>query len=275
VHRKRLTRKDLLHSDVEFLLGKIAPDVSDRLRMKEILETDMDFRNAFLTEDKLLWSLMSDDETLVRLSPAMFFEILLRNAAKQMGRRSYTLEKVGTLMTIPVFDGDEMLAVLRDEDVLMYLAHMLATFTRLESYTYTFRVGPAVWREIRFNDLDLESLLKFVGAVDEEYRLGLYKRIGDVCLFLLGIFHDFTAAEHHYPSSKERRPALLGRPRLAASEYESRGSRFYRKAAEHRDAADLELEAVFWKLHANFEKLCKPLTFIADNYLYQKMHLIF
>jgi hypothetical protein len=44
-----------------------------------------------LTDEKLLQRLMSDDETLVRITPAMFFEILLWNAAKKIGERSYFL----------------------------------------------------------------------------------------------------------------------------------------------------------------------------------------
>jgi hypothetical protein len=154
---RRFIRKELQDKDLAFLLETTAPEVSDRQRLKEIIETDSDFRNAFLTDEKLLQRLMSDDETLVRLSPAMFFEILLRSAAKKIGERSYTFEKAGRLMSVPVFDAKDTLDLLRNEEILLYLAHMLSTFTRVESYTYTFRVGPAVWRKIRFNDMDKDK----------------------------------------------------------------------------------------------------------------------
>jgi hypothetical protein len=271
----RFLRRDIAHSDLSFLLERTAPQVSDRLRLKEILETDSDFRNAFMTEEALFQRLLGDEETLVRLSPAMFFEILLRNAAQQIGARSYTLEKSGSLMTVPVFDANDTLALLQDQDVLLYLAHMLATFTRVKSFTYTFRVGPGFWRKIRFNDMDIESLIQFAGAVDDEYRFGLFKRIGDVCLFLLGIYPDFISGEHLYPYSKKRRPASSGRPRYAPAEYERKGRQFFRLAAEHQYAADLELQAVLWKLHTHFKMACKPLIFIADHYLSRKLQYIF
>ena len=253
--RNRLIDTTIQQSDLDFLLERTATDVSDRVGLKKVLETDPDVRNAFLTKEELLRALMSDDEVLVRLSPAFFFEILLRNAAKQMGRRSYTLEKSGGLMTVPVFDSQEMLGLLRDEGVLMYLAHMLSTFTRLESYTYTFRIGPGVWRKLRFNDMDLKSLLQFAGVVDENYRMGLYKRIGDLCLFLLGMFPNYISTEYRYPFSGKRRPAMPGHPRLSPSEYERKGRQFYRKAAEHDDATNLEIADIFWQLHTHFKKI--------------------
>ena len=272
---KRFIRKELQDKDLTFLLETTAPGVSDRQRLKKIIETDSDFRNAFLTDEKLLQRLMSDDETLVRLTPVMFFEILLRNAEKKIGERSYTLEKAGSLITVPVFDAKDTLELLHNEEILLYLAHMLSTFTRLESYTYTFRVGPAVWRKIRFNDMDVESLIQFTGVVDDKYRFGLYKRIGDVCLFLLGIFPDFIVAEHRYPFSQKRRPALPGRPRLAPREYEKTGRQFYRMAAEQSSATELELDSVLWTLHTKFKEACKPLTFIASHYLSHKLDYIF
>ena len=273
--RKRFIRKELQYRDLEFLLEKTTQEVPDRWRLKEIIENDIDFRNAFFTDEKLFQRLMSDDETLVRLTPVIFFEILLRNAAKNIGERSYTLERAGRLTIVPVFDAKDTLDLLHNDEMLLYLAHMLSTFTRVESYTFTFRHGPSVWRKIRFNDMDIESLIQFTGAVDKEYRFGLYKRIGDVCLFLLGIFPDFIAAEHRYPVTKKPRPVLTGRPRLAPSEYEKRGRQFYGLAAEHPSAADFEVDSVLWTLHKKFKKACKPLAFIAGHYLSHKVNYLF
>ncbi len=272
---RRFIRKELQDRDLAFLFETTAPDVTNRQRLKEIIETDSDFRNAFLTDEKLLHRLMSDDETLVRLTPAMFFEILLRNAAKKIEKRGYTFEKAGDSMTVPVFDAKETTELLQNEEIMLYLAHMLSTFTRVECYTYTFRVGPAVWRKIRFNDMDIESLIQFAVVVNDEYRFGLYKRIGDVCLFLLGIFPDFIVREHRYPFSKKHRPALPGRPRLAPTEYEKTGRQFYRMAAEQPSANELELDSVLWNLHSKFTAAYKPLAFIAGHYLSHKMDYIF
>jgi len=272
---KSFIRRDLQEKDLAFIFENSAPAISDRQRLREVIETDSDFRNAFLTEETLLQRLISDDEALVRLTPALFFEILLRHTAKKIGERSYTLEKAGRLMTVPVFDSKDTLELLRNEEILLYLAHMLSTFTRIESYTCTFRAGPAVWRKIRFNDMDLESLIQLAGVAEEEHRFGLFKRIGDVCLFLLGMFPDFIESEHRYPFTQKPRPALPGHPRLAPSEYEKRGRHFYRLAAGQRTAADLEVSTVLWTLHAKFNKACKPLNFIAGHYLSQKLDSIF
>ena len=272
---KKFIRKEIGDRDLAILLEKTTQEVSDRWRLKEIIENDSDFRNAFFTDEKLFQRLMADDETLVRLTPAIFFEILLRNAEKKIGERSYTLERTGRLTIVPVFDAKDTIDLLQNDELLLYLAHMLSTFTRVESYTYTFRIGPSVWRKIKFNDMDIESLIQFTGAVDKEYRFGLYKRIGDVCLFLMGIFPDFIAAEHRYPVTQKLRPVLAGRPRLAPSEYEKRGRQYYGMAAKQPSAAEFELDSVLWTLHERFKNACKPLTFIAGHYLSHKVNYLF
>jgi hypothetical protein len=46
-------------------------------------------------------------------------------------------------------------------------------------------------------------------------------------------------------------------------------------AAEHASARELEMEDVFRTLHENFQKVKKPLNFIAEHYLQYKRQMIF
>ena len=66
-----------------------------------------------------------------------------------------------------------------------------------ESYTFSIRIGERIWKKIRFNDLDILSLMSFCEAVDDDLRMGLYKRIADICLFILGVFPDYVERDHH------------------------------------------------------------------------------
>ena len=114
-----------------------------------------------------------------------------------------------------------------------------------------------------------------VKSVDEESRLGFFKRIADICLFILGLFPEFVRATHRYPVSGEFRPQSTGRVRRSVEDYEEEGRRFYQLAGEHPAVRSMELSEVFNLLHENFSTARKPLNFIADHYLhYRKLNLL-
>jgi hypothetical protein len=260
--------------DLEFLVETVSPGVSDRIRLRQIIREDDDFRKNFITSDKVFQRLMDDDEILLKISPHLFFEILLRRAGSDLSRKGYTLER-DHRMRIPVFDTRELLGLLSEEAIVNYLADMLSSFTRVQSYAVSLRIRKGIWRKIRFNDLDIFSLMALCDVVEEELRFGLYKRIADICLFMLGMFEDYVALEYRYPVSRKPRPQLPGRPRISPQDYETEGRRFYKLAAEHPASADVQLSEIFSKLSENFRGARKPLNFIADNYLLQKRSAFF
>ncbi len=269
MRESRFTDKDL-----EFLIEAGSPGVSDRMRLKQIFREDEDFRDALIGDDKIFRRLMHDEEILLKISPVLYFEILLRKAVKDLSRSSYTLEKT-TTMSIPVFDISDLVEFLSKKPLLVYLADMLSSFTRIESHTFSIRVGDRVWKKIRFNDLDIKSLMRFCEAVDEEMRLGLYKRIADISLFILGIFPDFVESNYRYPLSGNIRPQFGKNYRISPQEYEKTGRKFYKMAAEHQTAEKIALSDVFWDLHHNFQSAKKPLNFISDHYLRYRRDALF
>jgi hypothetical protein len=250
----------------------VSPEVSDKVHLKQIIREDEDFRNTYVGDTKIFRRVMGDDEILLKISPALFFEILLRKAADDLSRVGYTLEKDRT-MHIPVFDTDDLVSLLNRESLLIYLADMLSSFTRVESYTVSIRIRKGIWHKIRFNDLDIKSLISLCGVVDDAHRFSLYKRIGDICLFILGVFPVYAERNYRYPLSGKIRPAIAGRPRISPRDYEKEGQKFYRLAAEHHAAFDLDLSEVFWALHENFQKAQKPLNYIAEHYLPYKSNV--
>lgn len=259
--------------DLDFLVETGAPEVRDKARLKEIIRQDEDFRNTFIGDEKVCRQVMGDDEIFLRISPTLFFEILLRKAAKDLGRVGYTLEKTSTIK-VPVFDTEEVVKLLAKEAILTYLADMLSSFTKVESYSISFRGKKRIWKKIRFNDLDIHSLMSFCEVVEDEYRFAFYKRIADVCLFILGIFPEYVERDYRYPFSRQVRPQIRGRLRISPENYEKEGRKFYKLAAEHLSARKLNLSEVFWTLHGDFQKARKPLNFIAEHYLrYQRQNI--
>jgi len=270
----KFTRLRLSDRDLDFLVEVAAPDTRNKSQLKKVIREDDEFCRSFIADDNVFRRIMDDDEIVVKISPVLFFEILLRHAAKEISKVSYTLEKSQT-MSIPVFDSQELVQLLNDPSIVVYLADMLSSFTRVESYTFTFRIRKGVWKKIRFNDMDITSLIRFSEMLEDDHRLGLYKRIADICLFILGIFPDFAERDYRYALSGEVRPQISGRSRISPEEYERKGQQFYRLAAEHRASEVSDLSDVFWTLHENFEKAKKPLNFIADYYLKTKRHSLF
>ena len=260
--------------DLDFLVETGAPEVRDKARLKEIIRADEDFRNTFIADEKVCRQVMGNDQIFLRISPTLFFEILLRKAAKDLRKAGYTLEKTST-MKVPVFDTEDVVKLLAKEAVLTYLADMLSSFTKIESYAISFRGKKGIWQKIRFNDLDIHSLMTFCEVVEDEYRFAFYKRIADVCLFILGIFPEYVERDYRYPFSRQVRPQIRGRLRISPEDYEKEGRRFYKLAAEHLSARKLNLSEVFWALHGDFQKARKPLNFIAEHYLLYRRQDIF
>ena len=89
--------------DLDFLIETTSSEVADKRRLKEIIREDEDFRNSFTGDRRVFRRVMDDDEIFLKISPALFFEILLRKAADELGNTGYTIEKEGN-MKIPVFD---------------------------------------------------------------------------------------------------------------------------------------------------------------------------
>jgi hypothetical protein len=261
--------------DLDFLVEAVHPEVIDKLKLRQILREDEGFRNKFITDEKVFRRLMDDEEIFLKISPILFFEILLRKVIHDLKGVSYTFEKTST-MKIPIFDTTEVVGLLTKESLVDYLAHMLSSFTKIENYVIWFKTKAGILEKIQFNDLDIFSLMALCEVVEDEHRLGFYKRIADICLFILGIFPDYAEREYRYPFSGQVRPQFHGKGRISPEEYEREGRNFYKLAAEHQSAKELDLSEVFWELHENFQKAKKPLNFIAEHYLqYERRRMFF
>ena len=256
-------------ADLAFLIESAAPEVSDKARLRKLIRVDQDLRHAFIEDENTAQKILTDREAFLKISPRLYFEILLSKTRRELEGASHTIETSGA-KKIAVFDTKEVVDLLYRKEIIFYLADMLASFVKVEDYTIFYPTEPQIWRKIRFSDLDIDSLIVFSESVDEESRLGFFKRIGDICLFILGLFPEYVQATHRYPFSGELRPQLAGRVRRSAEDYEEEGRRFYQLAAEHPAARSVELSQVFNLLHEKFNAARKPLNFIAHHYLHYR-----
>ena len=265
---------NLTEADLDFVVGEAAPDARDRDHLRHLVREDDHFRKALVGDEKVFQRVMSDEEIFLKISPALYFEVLLRRAFQELEVATHTVEQSGR-QRIPIFDTPEVVELLNRPGVLGYLAQMLASFTRIRSFVMPVRVRRGVRRRMRYNDMDIDSLLRFCATANEQDRFGFYKRIADVCLFISGVFpsHTYTGAQHR--ASERPRFLSIGRARRSMEDYETEGRRFYALAAEHPTARMLKMSEVFGLLRQHFTSARKPLTFIASQYLHSGNHQLF
>ena len=257
----------LTESDLDFVVSEAAQGPTDTDRLKLLIEEDEQFRAAILGDENVFQRLMADEETFLKVSPALYFEVLLRQALRDLETAGYTVERDGRA-DLPVFDTPEVVRFLSIQGVLDYLAHMLASFNRINSYAVPVRIRRGIRRRVVYNDMDIDSLVRLCATADWEQRFGYYKRIADVCLFISGVFPDFASPAVRYSVPNSMRTAVSDRTRRSLSDYEVQGSQFYGLAEEHDSAQHLGLSGVFRLLRDHFATARKPLSFIASHYLH-------
>lgn len=264
----------LSESDLDFVVREAAPDAANVEQLKDLIREDEAFRRALVGDERVFARVMTDEEIFVRISPALYFEVLLRRSLVELEQAVYTLEydRAGP---IPVFDTSAVVDLLARRGMVGYLADMLSSFTRVRVSVTAVRVRRGVWRRVRTSDMDIDSLVRLCSAAEPEQRFAFYKRIADVCLFVAGLFPH--SARGHQRSFA---PGVLGptpgaRSRRSLEEYAQEGRRFYELAAEHPAARALELTGVLGLLGENFTTATKPLRFIASHYLHSTGRRLF
>ena len=264
----------LAHGDLRFLVETLMPGTGDSEHAAGLIQEDETFIEAMLDDDRLFQRLMGGEEPLLHVSPWLFFTVLLRRTRRDLERETFTTERRQRQKVI-IFDADRVIQLLEQEPLRGYLAAMLASFTRVESVTVRVRIRERVWRKYRTNEFDVEGLMRYCQALDEESRFGCYRRIADVCLFLSGMFPEHIEAQHRYPLSGQLRPRMRSRVCASREDYEAHGRAFYRLAAEHERARAEGLDDVLAALSEDFILAEKPLAFMADRYLPFTKHGLF
>ena len=176
----------------------------------------------------------------VQASPFLIFALLVQRAATELASAAHVPERTGLRQRVPLFDAPALRDFLADTARRLFLAELLASFTRVASGRYRVRVAGRA-RTRRFSELDPVRLAGLLDAVPEAERPGVYRRLGDVSLFLTGVFPDYVTARALGPVDAGRLLRAAGltgpqRERLAAAPaielLEHLGARWYRTACE-------------------------------------------
>lgn len=207
--------------------------------------TDLD---RALDDPAVFAAVFGDEERgdpLLRVSPFLLFAVALARTALDLEHERSVAEWVGPRQRVPVLGTGELREVLDDRGRRVFLAALLASYTHVASGSVWVqtRRGP---RRQRYSELDLLRLASLLDAVPEQARPGVQRRLGDLALFLTGVFPDHTATRLFRPLDLQRlaravrpsgeRPAPVERlvealeVRGAVGFVEQLGERWYRLA---------------------------------------------
>ena len=263
-----LHRVQLSEGDLRFVVETVADQRDDHERVADIVRDKPDILDHMLDDEKLFRRLMLDRDLIVRVSPWLLFNVLLRRAAVEMPHERFTVERLGINERIPVFDAEKVASLLRDRVVRNYLAELLASFVRSNSTVLYYRSGRR-YRRRTFSDLDVDDMIALASSVADDYRFSVFRHIGDLCLFVTGVFPEYLMPGYGAapPQSEGIR---WGRHRRTLEEYQSEAERFYGLAAAHPAAQQSGLREVLVTLADNFGLARKPLNYITDRYI--KVH---
>jgi len=214
-------------------------------------------------------------------SPFLVFAVAVHRAAAELESMDHVPERSGPRQRVPLFDAAALRDFLGSPARRLFLAELLGSFTRNTAAPYraaaSGRPGTRQARgPRRFSELDLARMAGLLDAVPEDERAGVYRRLGDVALFLTGVFPDYAVAHALGPVSAARllraaRVPAPSRDQLAAAPaidlFEYLGARWYRAAWGLAPARTARL-AVVAEVADRFRQARRVLNHIADRWLF-------
>jgi len=222
----------------------------------------------------------SGDERLLTTSPFLTFALVVHRGWVEVQGATHVDEWVGARRRLPVLGGDDLRAFLAAPQRRLFLTELLASYTRVVSgstWVHTRRG----WRRRRFSELDPLRLASLLEVVPEEERAGVYRRLGDLALFLTGVFPDHTETHALAPLdelrlrrvsglSVERRhgpdPATLSGGGVGV--LEDLGRAWYRLAARAARGPLTGTMPVVAELGERFGPARRTLNYLTDRHLF-------
>ncbi len=213
---------------------------------------------------------------LLATSPFLTFATAVHRTAARLDTATYVEERWAPRRRVPVFDVGPLRDLLAAPSSRLFLVELLASYTHVASGA-TWQRTPRGWRRRRFSELDPVRLADLLEAVEPSERPGIYRRLGDLALFLTGVFPDHRAVFDVGESSAARLLRLSGlEPRrdealTGPDLLEYLGSRWYSLVARSvRALGSPETGglAVVREMGERFREARRVLNVVTDWYLF-------
>ncbi len=249
-----------------------------------------------LSDDGVFEAVFGGPETegdLVSVSPFLVFAVAVHRAAAHLATTPYVTEWLGWHRRAAVFDVEALRDFLADPWRRLFLAELLASYTHVASGS-VFVSTRRGWRRQRFSELDPVRLAGLLEVVPEAERPGIFRRLGDLALFLVGVFPDYVSRRGFGPievgrlrragaiaaSTAGRRSFADGDGRSSIGHradqsqddtvalLERLGPRWYRAAVDSMTAPMPVTTAVIRELPERFSQARRILNLMTDRFLF-------
>ena len=226
-----------------------------------------------------------EQDPLLAASPFLVFAVAVHRATAQLDSATYVPEWLGLSRRAPVFDVVQLREFMASPWRRLFLAELLASYTHVASGSVMVPTRRGLRRQ-RFSELDPVRLAALLDLVSDAERPGVLRRLGDLALFLTGVFPDYIARRGFGPIDEGR---LLragrsdsGRPsgrtsirgvadfgdRGAVGLLEQLGRRWYGAAFATLPRPVAENVAVIGELPERFDQARRMLGFVTEQFVF-------
>ena len=226
------------------------------------------------------------DGQLESVTPLLIFAVMIHRAAADIGGHTHVPERVGSRLLVPLFDGGRLAAFASDPAARLLLVELLGSFTRIASGPQ-WELSRGRWRRRRFSEMNPAHLARLAADLPFDERAGTYRRLGDLALFLNGVFPDHAARTTLSPIDVDRILRSIphhDRAELARLVQQDRldatgallgtlGPRWYRLASALVPIPSMRSQLA--DLADEFDLARRFLNFVTDRYLWARRDRLF
>lgn len=211
----------------------------------------------------------------VGVTPFLVFAVAVHRTAAALETTTFVEERWAPRVRVPVFDVGALRTLVSEPARRFFLVELLASYTKVASGVAFTRTSRGLRRH-RFSELDPSRMVQLLELVSAGERPGIYRRLGDLALFMLGVFPD------HLPdlgtgASSERLLRISGVPGERAQDlgsedlFELLGARWYASAVIQASTAGNPVTGsleVAGHMSRHFHDARRVLNAVTDRYLF-------
>ncbi|MDH4146148.1 MAG: hypothetical protein OEY23_13385 [Acidimicrobiia bacterium] len=143
-------------------------------------------------------------ERVSAISPFLVFALLVHRSVADLHGTAFVAEPFAGHRRIPVFDAVVLREHFADPVRRLLAAEHLASYTRVVSGPVWIHSPNGKTRKVRYSELDPVRLAHLSTLVADTERPGIHRRLGDLALFLTGVFADHASRQPAHPIAVER-----------------------------------------------------------------------
>jgi hypothetical protein len=217
------------------------------------------------------------EEPLVEASPFLLFAAGVHRASYDLASATFVPDWVAPRRRLPVLDAARLRDFVADPRHKLFLTELLTSFVRVTSGVLWVQ-SRNTWRRQRYSELDPVQFAALLEVVAEHERPGIYRRLGDLALFLTGVFPDHSATNllGRFDVARLLRSTTSGRPPAdvtdelgAVALLEGLGVRWYKIACTTAPPyAGPSLEVVS-SIASHFQDARRVLNYVTEQYLFR------